>query len=276
MGGGWIMSAEQSLREGNVLGALQALQSRVRSNPGHAPDRVFLFQLLAVLGQWERSAAQLQMAGELDASALITVQIYRRGIEAELLRARVFSGATTPLLIGEPPEWMAALLQALKLGGEGHFVEAAQLRAQALDSAATSAGTLNGVRFNWLADADSRIGPCFELVVDGKYCWVPVANIRALHFEAPTDLRDVVWAQVAVTWTNGGQVPALMPVRYPGSEASEEPSHQLARLTDWEQDAGDTFVGIGQRMLATDAGEYSLLDVRDIEFDPLGSGLEAA
>jgi type VI secretion system protein ImpE len=259
------MSAEQRLREGNLSGALEALQSRVRSNPGHAPDRVFLFQLLALLGQWERAATQLQMAGELDASALITVQIYRRGIEAELLRNRVFSGATTPLLIGEPPAWMATLLQALKLSSAGHFIEAAQLRAQALEAAPTTAGTLNGVRFDWLADADSRIGPCFELVVDGKYCWVPVANVRSLHFEAPTDLRDVIWAQVAVTWNNGGQVPALMPVRYPGSEGNSE--HQLARRTDWQQKPGDTFLGLGQRTLATDAGEYSLLDVRDIEFD---------
>lgn len=266
------MTAEQSLRDGHVSEALEALQRRIRSNPGHAPDRVFLFQLLAVLGQWERSAAQLKMAGELDASALITVQIYRRGIEAELLRSRVFSGATTPLLIGEPPAWMALLLQALKLSGEGHYAEAAELRAQALDGAPASTGRLNGAAFEWLADADSRIGPCFELVVDGKYCWVPVANIRAIHFEAPTDLRDVVWAQGTVTWSNGGQVPVLMPVRYPGSEASTEPQHQLARRTDWEEKAGETFIGTGQRMLATDAGDHALLDVRDIEFDPPAGG----
>jgi type VI secretion system protein ImpE len=163
---------------------------------------------------------------------------------------------------------MALLLQALKLTGEGHLAQAAQLRAQALDAAPTSAGTLNGARFEWLADADSRIGPCFELVVDGKYCWVPVANVRALHFEAPTDLRDVIWAQAAVTWSNGGQVPALMPARYPGSEASPETLHQLSRRTDWEENPGETFIGLGQRMLVTDAGEYPLLDARDIEFDP--------
>jgi len=262
------MSAEQSLREGKVSQALDELQRRVRANPGSSQERVFLFQLLAVLGQWERAAAQLKMAGDLDASALITVQIYRGAIEAELLRTRVFAGDTTPLLIGEPQQWMALLLEALKLAGRGHYTQAAELRSQALDGAPATGGTLNGARFEWLADADSRIGPCLELVVDGKYCWTANSNVRAVHLESPTDLRDVVWAQGIVTWANGGQVPVLIPARYPGSEVSDQAEHQLSRRTDWDEKPGGTFIGFGQRMLASDGGEHPLLEVRDINFDP--------
>jgi type VI secretion system protein ImpE len=41
----------------------------------------------------------------------------------------------------------------------------------------------------------------------------------------------------------------------------------LARKTDWLSLADDFYVGSGQRMFATDAGEYPLLDVRTISFD---------
>jgi type VI secretion system protein ImpE len=68
-----------------------------------------------------------------------------------------------------------------------------------------------------------------------------------------------------VTWSNGGQVPALIPVRYPGSEGSSATDeHRLSRRTDWIAQPNDTYVGMGQRMLVTDAGEYPLLEVREL------------
>ena len=113
------MSAEQSLREGKATEALEALQKRVKSNPSDAKERLFLFQLLAVLGQWERSANQLKVAGQLDASLLILVELYRHAIEAEGVRAKVFAGEATPVLMGEPSSWTAPLLEALRLDGRG-------------------------------------------------------------------------------------------------------------------------------------------------------------
>lgn len=260
-----MTSAEQSVREGNLPQALEELQQRVRRNPGAAAERAFLFQLLALQGQWERAATQLNVMGELDAGALITVQVYRPAIQSELLRAKVFAGETTPLLVGEPQQWMALLLESLKLLSGGRYEEAAKLREQALEAAPAHSGSLDGEPFEWVADADPRLGPCLELIVEGKYYWTPIANVRSLHLEPPTDLRDLIWARGAVTWVNGGQVPALIPVRYPGSEsAAATDEHRLARKTDWIQQPGDTFLGVGQRMIATDTGEYSFLDVREL------------
>src|SRR5215204_4994358 len=45
-------TAEQRLREGDPLGALALLQEQVRFAPTDARLRLFLFQLLCVLGQW--------------------------------------------------------------------------------------------------------------------------------------------------------------------------------------------------------------------------------
>ena len=57
-----VQAAERAIREGSVDEALQLLQSAVRASPGDAALRIFLFQLLAVQGQWERSLNQLQGA----------------------------------------------------------------------------------------------------------------------------------------------------------------------------------------------------------------------
>ena len=48
------MLAEQSLREGRVADALAELQDHVRKAPDNAEYRVFLFQLLCVIGDWEQ------------------------------------------------------------------------------------------------------------------------------------------------------------------------------------------------------------------------------
>lgn len=269
-----MTAAEQSVRDGNLSEALAELQQRVRRNPGVAADRIFLFQLLALLGQWERAATQLSVLRDLEANALITVEMYRPAIQCELLRAKVFAGEIVPLLIGEPQQWMALLLESLKLLGAGKYEAAAGLREQALEEAPAQTGSINGAAFEWVADADSRIGPCLELIIEGKYYWAPFANVQSLKLEAPTDLRDLVWAQGTVTWSNGGQVPALIPVRYPGAEsAAATDAHRLSRRTDWIEESGNTYLGLGQRMLATDAGEYPFLEVRTLQ---VGSAAAAA
>jgi type VI secretion system protein ImpE len=261
------ISPEESIRAGRLGEALQTLQQRIRTQPGAAKDRIFLFQVLALLGQWERAAAQLKVAGELDSANLIMVQIYRHAITAELLRARVFDGTSTPVLFGEPDAWLGGLLQALQLVAQGHYVQGAELREQALQQAPASTGTLNGERFEWLADGDSRLGPCLEIIVDGKYMWTPFERVRRITMEPPTDLRDLVWAQAIITWSNAGQTPALIPTRYWGTEANGDDQQRLARKTDWVSHPGETYLGLGQRMLATDAGEYPLLEVREIAID---------
>ena len=63
-------AAEQSVREGNLDAALSSLQDQVRKDPAKAELRVFLFQLLSVMGQWERALTQLNVAADLDARAL--------------------------------------------------------------------------------------------------------------------------------------------------------------------------------------------------------------
>ena len=95
---------------------------------------------------------------------------------------------------------------------------AQELRDKAYEAAPAVSGKINDTPFEWIADADSRLGPMLEAVVNGKYYWVPLSAIHELLIEAPSDLRDLVWIPANFTWTNGGQVGWLIPTRYPGSE----------------------------------------------------------
>jgi type VI secretion system protein ImpE len=168
-------------------------------------------------------------------------------------------------LFGEPAPWMGVLLQANSLAGQGNYAAAAQLRDQAFDEAPASEGILDGEPFAWIADADSRLGPMLEVILDGKYYWVPFCRIARIVMDKPSDLRDLVWKPATFVWTNGGEAAAHIPTRYPGSEASTDDAIRMARKTDWTEQAGGYAIGLGQRLLATDAGEKSILECLKIE-----------
>ncbi|MEO0912322.1 MAG: type VI secretion system accessory protein TagJ [Pseudomonadota bacterium] len=260
------MSAEDLVRAGDLSGALAALQNDVRSDPSAAKLRIFLSQLLCVLGDWQRAVAQLKVSAELDELAIPMAQTYREAILCEVYRPRVFAGEREPLVFGEPQEWMALLLEAVKVLAAGKGAEAAALRDQAFEAAPAGAGTLNGEPFQWLADADTRLGPVFEMVINGRYFWVPMNQIAKMTLEEPADLRDCVWMPAQVTLQNGSDIVALIPTRYSGTAELEDDAARLARKTEW-QDLGDGhFAGLGQRVLATDTGDVSLMDVREIVF----------
>ena len=261
------VNAEELLRSGQLNEALAALESEVRADPANAKLRVFLFQLLSVLGDWERALTQLNTAAELDAVNLLMAQVCRSALHCEALRSRIFAGKHSPLIFGKPDDWVGLLVQANRLIAEGKYEASHELRESAFEAAPPVAGTIDGEPFEWIADADTRFGPMLEAIVDGKYYWIPFTAIKQIRIEPPTDLRDVVWIPAHFTWVNKGEVPGLILTRYPGSECSEDGTVRLARKTEWIEKPGEVYLGLGQRMFATDKSEFSLLQIRQIELD---------
>jgi type VI secretion system protein ImpE len=261
--------AEQSMRDGEPMLALQQLQEQVRANPADAKLRIFLFQLLAVLGQWERALTQLELASNLDLSALAMTQMYREAIRCEVLRSQVFAGKRSPMIFGQPDAWLALLIESLLVAGRGQAVQSEQLRLQAYEEAEAVNGTLDGQLFEWIADADSRLGPALEAIINGNYYWVPFAHLREIVIEAPEDLRDMVWMPVHFMFSNGGESVGLIPTRYPGSDTSGDALLALSRKTIWTEAARGAYHGLGQRVIATDKGEVPLMEVRKIIINPV-------
>jgi type VI secretion system protein ImpE len=260
------MQANELLQQGDLDNSLQALQQSVRERPADPALRVFLFQLLCVTGDWQRALKQLQLTGELDALTLPMAQTYREAITCELFRQEVFAGRQSPLVFGDPPAWIALIIEALRLTGQGTPDLAEMLRCQAFDQAPANPGVIDGQTFAWLADADQRIGPVIEAIINGRYYWIPMQRLSKLEIEPPSDLRDMVWVPARLQFENGGATVALIPSRYSGTEGSNDASLKLSRKTIWQETTTNSYTGLGQRMFVTDMGDHSLLNTRSISF----------
>ncbi len=259
------MSAEDLLKAGNLDEALATLREAVKRSPADGKLRIFLFQMLCVTGQWEKALTQLQVVSEIDAESMLMAQIYQPVLQCEALRSEVFAGRRSPLIFGEPEEWISLLVQGVQTFGTAASDDA---RARAFEAAPASPGKLNDQSFEWIADADSRLGPIMEVIMDGKYYWIPFSRIQKVQVSPPTDLRNLVWTAAHFTWTNGGNSPGFIPTRYPATELCADSALRLAKRTDWEQKSEGVYTGLGQRVFATDQTELSVLEVRTIEFSP--------
>ena len=261
------MSAEDLLKSGDLDGALAALQADIRADAANPALRIFLFQLLSVRGDWNRAIAQLKLSAEMDGTATHMAQTYREGIICEVYREKVFAGEKDPLIFGEPAEWIALMVEALKSNIAGNNEQAAETRARAFEQAPSLSGKINGEPFEWIADADMRLGPLLEVIVNGRYFWMPFTSIAKAKFEDPIDLRDAVWTPAEIQLANGGDIVALIPTRYAGTVENGTNNDRLARSTQWVDLGAESYAGLGQRLLTTDLGDTALMDVRLLEMD---------
>jgi type VI secretion system protein ImpE len=259
-----VTDARSLLRVEGPRASLDQLKKDVRKAPRDPRLRTFLFQLFCIFGEWERALTQLTVVSELDPMTLPMAQTYRAIIRCEMLRERVFGGTRSPTILGEPEHWMSLLIEANRVLATGATAEAAGLRDAAFDAAPMASGTIDGKPFEWIADADPRLGPVTEAIIDGKYYWVPFTRLSRLNIEAPADLRDQVWMPAHFTWSNGGESAGFIPTRYPGSADADE-ELALSRRTEWHSKDG-LELGLGQRMLATDTDEVAIMDLRRVEF----------
>ena len=265
-----MLQAEQLVRAGQPRAALAQLTQVVRTRPGDAKLRVFLAQLLCLLGDWSRAHAQLNTAADLDASNATMREMYGYALRCEMIRASVFAGTSTPMVFGEPEQWLALLIESLLHHQPQEQDQADRLAALAFEAAPASRGSIDDRDFSWIADADSRLGPVLEAMIDGRYYWIPFDRLKAIRFEEPQDLRDMVWLPAYLSFENGGESVALIPTRYPGSERESDEALVMGRLTQWTQAGPDRWQGKGQRVLVTDLGEHDLLSIRHIQLSSHG------
>lgn len=251
---------------------LKALKDQIRQAPASAPLRVYYFQLLCVLGDWQKALEQLQLCAQLDPANAPMARAYREAIRCEVLRTEVFAGHKRPFLMGEPAQWLACLIDALAHTGRGETQAAQDLRARALEEAPTTAGHIGEHPFTWLADSDTRLGPVCELLANGNYYWLPFDAIAQIGFESVQDLRDLIWLPCEVTLHHGGTLQGFMPTRYPLVPGDED-AILLSRRTQWsalddthsdQTEPSGHVVGRGQRTWVTDTEDFPMLQVRKL------------
>lgn len=262
-----MKDADALLRDGDLAGARQALVEAVKSRPSDEQARMFLFQLLAVAGEWTKAKSQLEALAQLSPEAQMLSVAYGQAIAAEELRARVFSGAEKMILLADADGWAAPLLDAIQAYATGRTAEGDAARDAAFDAAPDTPGSFNGEAFEWIADADSRFGPAFEAIVGGRYGLVPFSAVEQIKSTGPRDLRDIVWFPVEIAFRSGQSAAGFMPARYPGTEVSSEDSERLSRSTSWQETPwGES--GRGQHLLSlSDGDDVGLLSLTLLKFD---------
>ncbi len=263
------MNADELLKQGNLDGARKALVEVVRSSPSDENARMFLFQLLALMGEWSKAKNQLEALAQISPAAQMLSVAYGQAIAAEEQRAEIFAGnAEMPLLVDA--EWARPLAKSFSLYAKGPDgqQEASALQSGAFDNAPDTPGSLDGVRFDWIADCDSRFGPSIEVIIGGHYGLLTFDVIASIKSAGPQDLRDLIWYPAEIAFKTGQSIAAMLPARYPGSDASQNADHVLARATDW-LNTDDMDYGIGQHLLSLPGEEdaVGLLSLRSLEFD---------
>jgi protein involved in temperature-dependent protein secretion len=56
---------------------------------------------------------------------------------------------------------------------------------RAFELAPSTAGTIDSAPFEWIADADMRLGPVCEAIINGRYYWLPFSHLSRVDIEAP-------------------------------------------------------------------------------------------
>lgn len=255
-----MSSADAALAAGDLAAARAALVDAVRQSPGDAKARMFLWQLMAVAGEWDKAATQLRGLASVSPEAQMLATVYGQATTLEATRAAAYAGRAPFYVLVPSSPWVDTLAAGLTALAKGETEEGARLRDEAFDAAGDTPGEIDGRKFVWIADVDSRLGPCFEAVVSGRWGLVPFEAVSSIKTEGPRDLRDVVWLPVQMALRSGQSAAALLPARYPGSEAMASDMLKLGRATEWDGD-----MPLGQRVWTTDDGsETGLLDFREI------------
>jgi type VI secretion system protein ImpE len=270
------MSTQELLAQGRLADAMGEMQAVLRDKPSDVASRASYIQALLVAGEWDKALKQLQVLGSTDPTKAVEVEIARQAIACERVRESVFADGRDPMIMGEPSQWIADLVAANKACAESRWGDAARLREKAFEGAPVSGGSIEGTRFEWIADSDERLGPVVEAYLQGSYYWIPFNRISRMDIVEPKYLQDIVWIGATITTTTGGTVAALLPVRYPGTPGPDD-MHRLARTTSYEtlgadDPGGGVNIGHGQRVWNTDEGEHPILESRTIEFDAPAEG----
>ena len=258
--------AKNYLSENRLDEALAALQNQIKQDPNNVDYRLFLFQLLIQIGNFERAEKQLQLIAKLDSQLLPFVSLYQQLIAAESERVQVYTHASLPNFIGEPQSWLLTLHKLFKELQLGQLQNLSQLKELALELAPVVSGEINGQAFSWLTDTDDRLGPVFELLLNGQYYWLSQTQISTIKFHKPKDQSDAVWLPVELKLTSGDEVTGFTVSRYFGSEKDTDDAVRLTKKTIWTDLTDGFIVPFGQKTFATDVDDYPLFEINEIRF----------
>ncbi|WP_455821153.1 type VI secretion system accessory protein TagJ [Pseudomonas cerasi] len=252
-----------SLQTASLEEVLAKCLSQVKARPDNISFRETLYKLYCVEGLWQKALLQLQT---IKSDSSQEIEIAKNLIFCELIREEVLRGERLPGMLNiELPEWINLLNQANKLLSEGALNQQDELRNQAFSLVNGSAGESPHIgSFSWIADSDGRIGPACEFIAAGGYRWVPFSEITSFRIEKPREIIDLVWSKAYIQ-TRSDVYYGYIPSRYPLTDNASKDT-KLGLVTEWEDISATCSKGSGRKVIITDAGDFSLLEIGKITF----------
>jgi len=262
------MSASELYQAGKLDEAIAAQVQGVKASPGDPNKRLFLFELLLFAGDLERAKRQLDAVRYDEPERDSMVDRYRRLLEAEEFRRRVFREGILPQFLTAPPEHLGKRLQAIQWLRGGQPAEAMKVLREADAAAGAAAGMLNGKAFTLLCDADGLFGPTLEVMAHADYYWLPLEQVETLALNPPKFPRDLVYLPARLSVKGGPTGEVFLPTLYPGSHEAADPQLKLARMTDWKAPAEGEEAparGVGAKLFLVDDDAVPLLEWRELQ-----------
>jgi type VI secretion system protein ImpE len=258
------MNAADFYKAGKLQDAIDAQLKEVRANPADHGKRLFLFELLAFAGDLDRARRQIDAVNYGDMERDTQVLAYRKLLDAEQARRRLFSEGLTPQFLAPPPEHVHQRLEAVNRLRDGRPAEAAAALGRAAEATPVVKGQLNGKPFATLRDADDLFAGVLEVMAQGNYYWLPLEQIDSLTMNPPKVPRDLLWAPGRLAVRDGPAGDVFLPALYPGSHEHSDDQVRLGRLTDWKETGGPV-LGVGLHTFLVDEDSFSLLEWRQLE-----------
>lgn len=231
-------------KAGKLSEAMSALSEELRRDPTNVKNRTFLFELLCFSGEYDRAEKHLDILAQSGPQSEMGAVLYRGLLNATRTREDVCLKEQIP-------------------------------QPAAPDTADGISGTLNGIPFKSLTDADSRIGSNLEVFAAGSYLLIPFSLLASIEVSPPRRLRDMLWTPAVVRTTpafQGREVgEAFLPTLTPFSYKNANDAVRLGRETVWEENKDGEVYPVGQRILLADGEEVPILELRKLEFAPVAA-----
>ena len=259
------MSGSELYKAGKLQEAIDAQIKEVKANAADHSRRLFLFELLVFAGDLEKARRQIDAIqyGELELDAAVLT--YRKLLDAEEARRRLFRDGVKPQFLKDPPEHVNLRLEALNRLREKRPAEALETLHRAAEAAPAVQGKLNDKPFAALRDCDDLFGPVLEVLGQGSYFWVPLEQIDTLAMTAPRFPRDLLWMPAHLEVRDGPSGDVFLPAVYPGSYENPDNQIKLGRATDWKSEQNGPVLGVGLRTFLVDEDAVGLLEWRELE-----------
>jgi type VI secretion system protein ImpE len=258
------MTANELFKAGKLTEAIETQLKEVKTHPADHGQRLFLFELLAFAGDLDRAQRQIEAINYNEMELDTAVLTYRRLLDSERARRRLFSESLIPRFFGPQPDHIHLRLEAVNRLRENRTVEAGELLGKAAALVPEIKGEINGKPFASLRDCDDLFSGVFEVMAQGAYYWVPLEQIDTITLTAPKTPRDLLWLSARLEMTDSaGNV--HLPVLYNGSHEHPDDQVKLGRLTDWKTSEGGPVLGVGARNFLVDEDAVGMLDWRQLE-----------